>query len=108
MYTHKFTRKIKKLNKSLEQSSPLHTPKIFKLSDPQRPLAMANTEDEQEYNALNFEQHRQVGRSSPPREDSRQTHDHIQGDVGNDCPKVEHNRHDANMMVDTEYDHLGT
>lgn len=90
------------LNKRLEQNSeaedfisPLHTPKIFELSDPQRLLAMANTEDEQLYNALNFEQHRQVGRSSPPMEDTKQTYDHIQGD----CPKVEHNRQDANMVV---------
>ncbi|XP_025087939.1 uncharacterized protein LOC112560347 [Pomacea canaliculata] len=113
VYSLVHKQKKEERNKSSGQGStagsllnPSYTPEIYELANPQPILAMADTPDDQEYNALNFDIDRQVGESTHPREATGQTYDHLHGDVLYDCAKVEHNPHGVNMVIDAEYNHL--
>ncbi|XP_025085486.1 uncharacterized protein LOC112558932 [Pomacea canaliculata] len=92
---------------SRECLNPSYSPETYELTGPQSSKTAA-TQDDEEYNDLNFEQSRQGDDNCSPCEASGQTYSHLKDDVLYDCAKVEHNRHGANMVFDSEYNHLVT
>ncbi|XP_025087940.1 uncharacterized protein LOC112560348 [Pomacea canaliculata] len=112
MYAHVHKMKKKTENIGSEQDNreclnPSYSPETYELTGPQSSKAAA-TQDDEEYNDLNFEQNRQGNENCSPSEATGQMYSHLQGDVLYDCAKVEHNRLGGNMVVDSEYNHLVT
>lgn len=115
MYAHVHKMKKKTGNISSEQDSrardclnPSYAPETYELSGPQSSDMTAVTQDDQEYNDLNFEKNRQGNDNCSPSEATGQMYSHLQDDALYDCAKVGHTRHGANMVVDAEYNHLAT